>query len=52
MLGERAVLESDNVAYLSLPKNSLNEGRFGLAKICDLIGFKLLGNQRGSEQHA
>ena len=44
MLGERAVLESDNVAYLSLPKNSLNEGRFGLAKICDFTGFKLLGN--------
>jgi len=38
------VLESDNVACQSLPKTSLNEGRFGLAKICDFIVFKLLGN--------
>ena len=44
MLGERAVLESDNVAYLSLPKTSLNEGRFGLAKFFDFTGFKHLGN--------
>ena len=44
VLGEGAVLESDNVACLSLPKTSLNEGRSGLAKIWDFTGFKLLGN--------
>ena len=41
---KESVLESDNVAYRSLPKTSLNEGRSGLAKICDFTGFKLLGN--------
>ena len=39
-----SVLKSDNVACQSLPKTSLNEGRFGLAKIFDFTGFKLLGN--------
>ena len=44
VLEEEVVLESDNVAYRSLPKTSLNEGRSGLAKICDFTEFKLLGN--------
>ena len=44
VLGEGAVLESDNVACLGLPKTSLNEGRSGLAKIWDFTEFKLLGN--------
>ena len=43
---KESVLKSDNVAYQSLPKTSLNEGRSGLAKICDFTGFKLLGNPK------
>ena len=42
--GNVVVLELDNVACQSLPKTSLNEGRFRLAKICDFTGFKHLGN--------
>ena len=41
---KESILESDNVAYRSLPKTSLNEGRSRLAKICDFTRFKLLGN--------
>ena len=46
VLEEETVLESDNVACQSLLEISLNEGRSGLAKICDFTRFKLLGNPK------
>ena len=40
VLGEGAILESDNVACLSLPKTSLNEGRSG-EEVSNMYGISL-----------